>query len=111
MITGFSLAGCLLFIFAGSISEWYFKQNITTHKLAEFYALVLGIFGFVIMQSSLMTSSDILTEVLMDSHKSEGFFELWVFRWKSMGRVASYVLASLDIFQTYTLRVYYVKNT
>ena len=106
--TGVSLIGCLLFIFAGSISEWYFKSDITTNRPAEFYALILGIIGFVLMQSALMLSSDILTDLLTESHKSDSQFELWIFRWKSIGRVAGYILASLDIFQTYTLRVYYV---
>lgn len=108
MTTGISIAGCLLFIFAGSICEWYMKTNINNNKSARFYALNLGIFGFVILQCSLITCSDTITNVLVQSNKFEGFAELWVFRWKTIGRVAGYVLASLDIFETYTLRVYYV---
>lgn len=111
LITGISIAGCLLFIFAGSICEWYMKTNINSNKSARFYALNLGIFGFVLMQCALMICSDTITNVLIHSNRFEGLVELWVFRWKTIGRVAGYILASLDIFETYTLRVYYVLLT
>ena len=110
LASGISLLGCLIFIFADSISEWYMKGNVATNKSARGYALVLGIIGFVLMQSGLIVSEDCIAEVMEQASQEETHLELWVFRWKGIGRVAGYLLSTMDIFETYTLNLYYVKD-
>ena len=103
-----SIIGCLIFIFAGAISEWYFKTQVATNLSARTYALVLGIIGFVLMHCGLIVSEDCITEIMLWSKNEDPFKEVWVFRWKSIGKIAGFFFASLDIFETYTLNLYYV---
>ena len=84
------------------------KTNVATSRSARAYALVLGIIGFVLMQCGLIISEDCISEILEQSNPEEAQLDLWVFRWKGIGRVAGYLLASMDIFETYTLSLYYV---
>lgn len=108
-MSGVCLCGSLLFIFADSISEWYFESSVATNKSSRFYALILGIFGFILMQSGLSICSECITELIIQSNLQESHLDLWIFRWKGLGRIAGFLLASLDIFETYTLSLYYVK--
>lgn len=107
-MSGLSLLGSLVFIFADSISEWYIESYVATNKSARSYALSLGITGFILMQLGLIVSQDSITEMLMQSNSSHSQPELWIFRCKGIGRMAGFLLASLDIFEKYSLSLYYV---
>jgi hypothetical protein len=110
LLTGLALVGSLLFVFADSISEWYFESQVATNKSARAYALGLGVTGFVAMQTGLISSGECINELLFQASKDEGNLELWNFRWRVVGRIAGFLLASLDIFEAYTLSLYYVRS-
>ncbi|CAG9330075.1 unnamed protein product [Blepharisma stoltei] len=102
-----SLLGTLIFIFAGSLSQWYFEEDVETNKNAKNLALILGLIGFIFMDLGYLMINDLLIEIIHHSNSEVNDIDFWIFNWKKGGRIIGFLFASLDIFETYSLYTYY----
>ena len=79
-MSGISLLGCLIFLFADNINEWVLKILIVNNQPVKSFALVFTVFGFVLMQSGMVVCENCICEIIVQSNSIETFLDLWIFR-------------------------------
>ncbi|CAG9332794.1 unnamed protein product [Blepharisma stoltei] len=96
-----ALFGILMFISAGTISEWYFKGSILFNSKARDTSLVLGVIGYLLMGVSHNSLFDMFLG-LSETEKLKTYIT-----WGCVGRMCGFLLASIDCFEIYSLYMYY----
>lgn len=109
-LCGLCLIGNLLFISAGSVSEWYFEESIWESHTSKQFAMYLGLVAFLLLDVTLCYVTITIIEMFEESVDQNFAVLNWVNTWQIMGRLCGYLLASLDVFEVYSLYMYYVRD-
>jgi hypothetical protein len=109
-LCGICLIGNLLFISAGSVSEWYFEESVLQSHTSKQYAMYLGLIAFLLLDVTLCYVTISIIEMFEESVDQNFAVLNWINTWQIMGRLCGYLLASLDVFEVYSLYMYYVRD-
>lgn len=97
-------AGLTLLIGACLLGEVYRGEDTSA-------VLVLALLGFLLLDMELTTIETIAIELLSGYTHNRDYISQWSGGWKSIGRVAAYLLASCDALQLGSVYIYSVNSS